>query len=98
MVIKLFVKKTPKMITQKNESENSVLTNSIIHWNKKMVEKYRKSNTLNDIENKSVDHNFSYQEFTDEKEEMSLSKEHLSEISKKDEIEGSAFIDENPFN
>lgn len=39
-IIKLFVKKTPKQMKEKNESQDSVLTNSIILWNRKMVEKY----------------------------------------------------------
>lgn len=54
-IIKLFVKKTPKKMQGKNESQDSVLTNSIILWNKKMVEKYRRSSSFNDIEGKSID-------------------------------------------
>lgn len=62
-----------------------------------MVEKYRRQSTLNNEDNKFT-HEVSYQEFKDEKQDMNISREHLSEICRKEEQEGSGFIDENPFN
>lgn len=97
VLVKLFIRSPKHPHKEPTESQESVLTNSILQWNKKMVEKYRRQSTLNNEDNKFTQ-DVSYQEFKEDKQDMNISREHLSEICRKEEQEGSGFIDENPFN